>query len=115
MLFSPLPSHMATVSCAIMLAMVSGALCMKSPMFPTTARRRGVKLHAGMVIAIEPMITMGSPRVKVGRDGWLVSTKDHLPAAHFENTVAITNDGPVIITSDESGAWCDMQGGSLVV
>lgn len=93
-----------------------GRVMHEEPNVPNYGKKgRGVKLHSGMVIAIEPMITMGSPRVKVGRDGWLVSTKDHMPAAHFENTVAITNDGPVIITSDESGAWCDMQGGSLVV
>ena len=74
---------------------------------------RGVKLEVGMVIAIEPMITMGSPRVKTGSDGWLVSTKDHLPAAHYENTIAITKDGPVILTTDVNGPWCSMQGGQL--
>lgn len=93
-----------------------GRVMHEEPNVPNYGKKgRGVKLHVGMVIAIEPMVTLGSPRVKVGRDGWLVSTKDHLPAAHYENTVAITNDGPVIITCDESGAWCDMQGGALVV
>ena len=74
---------------------------------------RGIKLEAGMVIAIEPMITMGSPRVKTGRDGWLVSTRDGLPAAHYENTIAITEDGPVVLTADEDGAWCSLEGGKL--
>ena len=53
-----------------------------------------------MVIAIEPMVTMGSNHVSTGSDGWIVTTNDHLPAAHYENTVAITNDGPVILTTD---------------
>ena len=74
---------------------------------------RGVKLEAGMVIAIEPMITLGSPRVETGSDGWIVSTRDHLPAAHYENTIAITLDGPVILTADDHGPWCSMEGGIL--
>lgn len=74
---------------------------------------RGVELVPGMVIAIEPMITMGTNHVVNGRDGWLVSTKDHLPAAHYENTVAITVDGPVILTSDAQGPWCSMAGGDM--
>ena len=74
---------------------------------------KGVKLQAGMVIAIEPMITLGTNRVKVGRDGWVVSTLDGKAAAHYENTVAITNDGPVILTQDDQGPWCTMQGGVM--
>lgn len=74
---------------------------------------RGVKLQAGMVIAIEPMITLGTNHVTVGQDGWVVTTNDHKAAAHYENTIAITNDGPVILTADERGAWCSMQGGEL--
>ena len=68
---------------------------------------------AGMVIAIEPMVTMGSNHVSTGSDGWIVTTNDHLPAAHYENTVAITNDGPVILTTDAQGAWCSLQGGEM--
>ncbi len=74
---------------------------------------RGVLLRAGMVIAIEPMITLGSNHVSTGADGWVVSTNDHLAAAHYENTVAITEDGPVILTADERGEWCNMQGGAM--
>ena len=48
-----------------------------------------------------------------GSDGWIVTTNDHLPAAHYENTVAITNDGPVILTTDAQGAWCSLQGGEM--
>ena len=74
---------------------------------------KGIKLVPGMFIAIEPMVTLGKNRVSVGRDGWLVSTKDHLPAAHYENTIAITDDGPVILTTDSNGPWCAMQGGIM--
>ena len=74
---------------------------------------RGVMLQAGMVIAIEPMITLGTNHVSVGSDDWVVITNDHKAAAHYENTIAITNDGPMILTADERGAWCSMQGGEL--
>ena len=86
----------------------------EDPNVPNYGRRgKGVKLQAGMVIAIEPMITLGTNRVKVGRDGWVVSTLDGKAAAHYENTVAITNDGPVILTQDDQGPWCTMQGGVM--
>ena len=74
-------------------------------------RGRGVKLQAGMVIAIEPMIAMGTYECSVLANGWTVVTDDMLPAAHYENTVAITEDGPVILTCDDGGPWCEMQGG----
>lgn len=72
---------------------------------------RGVRLQAGMVIAIEPMITLGSYECKTLPNGWTVVTCDGEPAAHYENTVAVTKDGPVILTTDEQGPWCPMQGG----
>ena len=73
----------------------------EDPNVPNNGKKgRGVRLQAGMVIAIEPMVTMGSNHVSTGSDGWIVTTNDHLPAAHYENTVAITNDGPVILTTD---------------
>ena len=59
---------------------------------------RGPKLSEGMTIAIEPMITMGSPEVYLHADGWSISTEDGSLAAHFEHTVAITADGPRILT-----------------
>ena len=74
-------------------------------------RGRGVKLQPGMVIAIEPMITMGTYDCETLGNGWTVVTADRLPAAHYENTVAITKDGPVILTTDDEGPWCSMQGG----
>jgi len=60
---------------------------------------RGVKLKAGMVIAIEPMVNEGSYMVKVKPDGWTVVTQDGSLSAHFEHTIAVTEDGPVILSS----------------
>ena len=60
---------------------------------------RGVKLRAGMVIAIEPMVNEGSYGVKVKPDGWTVVTDDGSLSAHFEHTIAVTEDGPVILSS----------------
>lgn len=59
---------------------------------------RGVRLLPGMTIAIEPMINIGTPDVKVMPDGWTVLTKDGSLSAHFEHTVAITTEGPKILT-----------------
>lgn len=66
------------------------------PNFGTAGR--GVRLLPGMTIAIEPMINQGTARVKVLPDGWTVKTLDGKLSAHFEHTVAITKDGPVILT-----------------
>jgi methionyl aminopeptidase len=51
-----------------------------------------------MVIAIEPMINLGSANVVTLEDGWTVETADGLPSAHYENTVAITAEGPLLLT-----------------
>jgi methionyl aminopeptidase len=59
---------------------------------------KGPRLRAGMVLAIEPMINLGGPEVRVLEDGWTAVTVDGSVSAHFEHTVAITNDGPVILT-----------------
>ncbi|HIR91570.1 MAG TPA: type I methionyl aminopeptidase [Candidatus Limicola stercorigallinarum] len=86
----------------------------EDPNVPNFGKKgRGVRLQEGMVIAIEPMITLGTHHVSTGADGWIVTTDDHLPAAHYENTIAITADGPVILTSDAQGPWCSMQGGEM--
>jgi methionyl aminopeptidase len=59
---------------------------------------RGAKLRAGMVLAIEPMVTMGDYAVKTLEDGWTAVTVDGSLAAHYENTVAITHNGLEILT-----------------
>jgi methionyl aminopeptidase len=58
----------------------------------------GAKLRAGYCLAIEPMVNMGTERTKTLKDGWTVVTLDGLPSAHAEHTVAITEDGPEILT-----------------
>lgn len=58
----------------------------------------GVRLMPGMVIAIEPMINLGGAAIRVLDDDWTVVATDGKPSAHFEHTVAITSDGPVILT-----------------
>ena len=89
-----------------------GHVMHEDPSVPNYGRHgRGVKLQAGMVIAIEPMITMGSFDTRTQSNGWTVTTVDNLPAAHYENTIAITKDGPVILTQDDKGPWCEMYGG----
>jgi methionyl aminopeptidase len=60
---------------------------------------KGPRLKAGMVLAIEPMINAGGPEVKVLPDGWTTVTLDGSLSAHFEHTVAITKDGPVVLTA----------------
>lgn len=73
----------------------------EEPNVPNYGHRHfGLKLQVGMVLAIEPMINRGTRKIKQGNDGWLVSTRDGLPSAHFEKMVAITEDGPVIITTE---------------
>jgi methionyl aminopeptidase len=59
---------------------------------------KGPRLKAGMVLAIEPMINIGSAEVKVLEDGWTAITVDGSMSAHFEHTVAITKNGPIILT-----------------
>jgi methionyl aminopeptidase len=61
-------------------------------------RDQGLKLKEGMVIAIEPMVNVGEPSVRVLEDKWTAVTQDGKPSAHFEHCVAITKDGPVILT-----------------
>ena len=60
---------------------------------------RGPKLAEGMVLAIEPMVAMGRPEVKVLSDGWTAVTRDGSLAAHFEHTVAVTAAGPLVLTA----------------
>jgi len=60
---------------------------------------RGMKLVPGICLAIEPMLTLGSHEVSVKPDGWTVVTRDGSLAAHFEHTIAVTENGPEILTT----------------
>ncbi|MDA8324410.1 MAG: type I methionyl aminopeptidase [Actinomycetota bacterium] len=65
---------------------------------------RGPVLTEGMALAIEPMLTLGDHRTRQCDDGWTVVTADGSLAAHFEHTIAITADGPVVLTAADGGA-----------
>jgi methionyl aminopeptidase len=64
---------------------------------------RGPVLLPGMALAIEPMLVLGSPQTAVLADDWTVVTVDGSWAAHFEHTVAITEDGPLVLTAEDGG------------
>jgi methionyl aminopeptidase len=71
----------------------------EEPQIPNYGKRgSGPKLKAGMTLAIEPMINMGTAAVTLLDDGWTVRTADGMPSAHFEHTVLITKQGPEILT-----------------
>lgn len=68
------------------------------PIFNYGRPGRGVRLEAGMCLAIEPMVTLGDYRVYVKENDWTVATVDGSPAAHYENSLAITDGEPIILT-----------------
>jgi methionyl aminopeptidase len=65
---------------------------------------RGPKLAEGMVLAIEPMVAMGRPETRVLADGWTAVTRDGSLAAHFEHTVVVSADGPLVLTARTTAA-----------
>ena len=72
----------------------------EEPQIPNFEKKgTGAKIEAGMCFAIEPMINMGTPDVYTKEDNWTVCTQDNKPAAHFEHTITITNNGPRILTN----------------
>jgi methionyl aminopeptidase len=71
----------------------------EDPQVPNYGRPgKGPELQEGMVLAIEPMTTAGRPSVRLGADGWAIFSQDGSSAAHFEFTVAVTGDGPRVLT-----------------
>lgn len=76
-----------------------GAQLHEPPEIPNYSRKeRTQKILPGMVLAIEPMVNLGTYEVEVLRDGWTVVTCDRYPSAHFEHSVAVTDDGPIILS-----------------
>lgn len=72
----------------------------EAPEMPNYGKRgRGKKFIEGMVVAIEPMINMGTHRIKQHRDGWTITTLDNKPSAHFEHDVAIVNGKPELLST----------------
>ncbi len=67
--------------------------------------KRGPRLKAGMVLAIEPMVTLGTHRVQVLEDGWTAVTADKKPSAHFEHSVVVRKDGGEILSATDKYVW----------
>ena len=71
----------------------------EDPQIPNFGKKgRGIELKKGMILAIEPMVNAGKYKVKILADGWTVVTEDGSLSAHFEHSVAITEDGPEILS-----------------
>ena len=76
-----------------------GTAMHEDPQVPNyRTKSRGIELAPGICLAIEPMFTLGSADVETLGDGWTVVTRDGSPAAHWEDTVAVTDDGPEVLT-----------------
>ena len=81
-----------------------GSAMHMDPPVPNYGRAgRGPRLRPGMALAIEPMVMLGGPETVQLDDGWTVVTADGSRAAHFEHTVAITGDGPWVLTAEDGG------------
>jgi methionyl aminopeptidase len=76
-------------------------------------REHDIKLEPGLVMAIEPMVALGTKEVRTLDDGWTVETKDRRPSAHFEHTVAMTPEGPRVLTFLEDNSAIPAAAGSL--
>lgn len=79
-----------------------GAALHEGPEIPNFVQQgSSPRLREGMVVAVEPMVNVGTAQVKVLADGWTVVTQDGRPSAHFEHSIAVTEDGPRILSSRE--------------
>ena len=77
-----------------------GKIMHEEPEMPNFGKRgRGKKFMDGMVVAIEPMINMGTHKVKHHSDGWTITTKDNLPSAHFEHNIALIDGTPNLVST----------------
>ncbi len=85
----------------------------KVPNFVTAEQLRSdFRLVPGTTLAVEPMVVMGKRDVEMLKDGWTVVTRDRLPAAHFEHTVAVTENGAVVLTSGAGSGECADESGT---
>ena len=76
-----------------------GTALHEEPKVPNYGRPgRGIKLKVGMVLAVEPMVNAGRPETQLYDDGWTVATADGSLSAHFEHTIAVTDNGPEVLT-----------------
>lgn len=74
------------------------------PVFNYSVRQKGPEVRPGLVVAVEPMVVLGSPETFVRDDGWTVATEDGLAAAHWEHSVAVHRDGIWVLTAEDGGA-----------
>jgi len=74
------------------------------PVFNYAVRQRGPEVKPGLVVAIEPMVTLGGADTYVRDDGWTVATEDGSPAAHWEHSIAVHKDGIWVLTAEDGGA-----------
>lgn len=89
-----------------------GSALHEPPEIPNYVQRQASpRLYAGMVLAIEPMVNMGSAKVKILKDQWTVVTADKRPSAHFEHSVAVTAEGPFILSKRPEEAHQAGRGG----
>ena len=95
--------HVEAAGCSVVREFVGhgiGTAMHEEPQVPNYGPPgRGARLTEGMVLAIEPMVNLGRPAVRVLDDGWTAVTRDHSLSAHFEHTVAVTEDGPLVLTA----------------
>jgi methionyl aminopeptidase len=95
--------HVEAAGCSVVREFVGhgiGTAMHEEPQVPNYGPPgRGARLTEGMVLAIEPMVNLGRPAVRVLDDGWSAVTRDHSLSAHFEHTVAVTEDGPLVLTA----------------
>lgn len=101
----PMQEHVEKAGFSVVTSFAGHAIGKKlheSPQFPNYAsdrlRQNDIPLRPGMVMAIEPMVNEKKAGLKVGRDHWTQSTADGGRSAHFEHTIALTNDGPLLLT-----------------
>ena len=112
-LSAAIEEHLGRYGCAAVRAFSGhgiGTRMHEDPLVPNFVARRAKKvpLRVGMVLAIEPMATLGRHEIVIDNDGWTARTKDGTLAAHFEHSVAITPEGPWVLSARESrapGAW----------
>jgi Methionine aminopeptidase len=72
----------------------------EEPDIPNFNTNSNIRLKEGMVIAVEPMLNIGSKHIYVEEDNWTIKTSDGLPSAHYENTILVTKEGYEILTGD---------------
>jgi methionyl aminopeptidase len=99
---SAIQQHVETSGFSVVRAFVGhgiGRFLHEDPQVPNFGRPgTGVRLREGMTIAIEPMVNVGSPDIRILEDGWTAVTSDGSLSAHFEHTIAVAKNGPIILT-----------------